>query len=106
MKKVLLFVLICLSTLNMKAQILGAFDCKDPDAWFDKEIYFIAQNNFVSAFRRRFRCDQACRAAAGDENLLRRGRDSPDDVIIELVRRITFFQIFHVLWLFRHSDFA
>lgn len=48
MKKLLLFVFLCLSTLNTKAQVNGAFDCKDPKAWFNKEIYFVAQNNVVS----------------------------------------------------------
>lgn len=48
MKKFLLLVFLCLGTLNMKAQVYGAFDCKDPKAWFDKEIYFVAQNNVVS----------------------------------------------------------
>lgn len=47
MKKLLLFVLLSLSTIYLKAQVQGAFDCKDPNAWVDKEIYFVAQNNYV-----------------------------------------------------------
>jgi hypothetical protein len=41
-KVVLLFALLC--SLSIKAQFAAGFGCGDPDAWFDKEIYFYCQN--------------------------------------------------------------
>lgn len=47
MKKFLLILLVVVSTVVAKAQVFGEFSCKDPDAWFDTEIYFVATNEFV-----------------------------------------------------------
>lgn len=38
-----LFILLCFSIFS-NAQFLGGFGCGDPNAWFDKEIYFYCQN--------------------------------------------------------------
>ena len=43
-KKCLLFVLFVLMTLYVRSQVIGGFDCKSPNALFDKEIYFVAYN--------------------------------------------------------------
>ncbi len=45
MKKVLLTLLFTVMALFANAQFYGGFGCGDPDAWFDKEIYFYCQNN-------------------------------------------------------------
>lgn len=47
MKKFLLILLVFVSTVVAKAQVYGEFSCKDPDAWFDTEIYFVAINQFA-----------------------------------------------------------
>lgn len=48
-KKVLLFALFILISISAKSQytgqIVGGFGCGDPDAWFDKEIYFAAYHD-------------------------------------------------------------
>ena len=43
-----LYFFLSVCTLFAKAQVIGAFDCADPNAWFDKEIYFVAYNNMVN----------------------------------------------------------
>ena len=46
MKLKILFSVIALTcTLAAKAQFYGIFGYGDPDAWFDKEIYFPAKMN-------------------------------------------------------------
>ena len=45
MKRVLLTSVLAVPTLFANAQFKGGFGCGDPDAWFDKEIYFYCQNN-------------------------------------------------------------
>lgn len=47
MKKIVFSLLVLFSAICANAQIYGTFGCKDPDAWFDKEIYFVAYNGFV-----------------------------------------------------------
>lgn len=47
MKKFLFSLLVFLFTICADAQIYGSFECKDPDAWFDKEICFVAYNGYV-----------------------------------------------------------
>lgn len=46
MKKITLLLLLCIS-FSAHAQFSGAFYHADPDAWFDKEPYFLCQNNYV-----------------------------------------------------------
>lgn len=49
MRKIaLFFALLC--SMGVKAQFVGGFGCGDPDAWFDKEIYFCCQNQAVNAY--------------------------------------------------------
>lgn len=48
MKKFAFVFFLSLCTLFAKAQVIGGFDCADPNAWFDKEIYFVAYNNMVN----------------------------------------------------------
>lgn len=45
MNKLILSVILALIGITSNAQFAGGFDCADPDAWFDKEIYFYCQNN-------------------------------------------------------------
>lgn len=45
MKKILVLFLLVSSSIIANAQFLGGFGCADPDAWFNKEIYFYCQNN-------------------------------------------------------------
>lgn len=46
MKKVFLFLIGVSCSLMLNAQqIVGGFACADPDAWFNKEIFFAVQNN-------------------------------------------------------------
>lgn len=49
MRKVF-FLLVLLYSINMSAQFAGGFACGDPDAWFDKEIYFYCQNNVTNNY--------------------------------------------------------
>lgn len=44
------FILVLLYSINLSAQFTGGFACGDPDAWFDKEIYFYCQNNVTDYF--------------------------------------------------------
>lgn len=37
-------IFLSLFSLCVNAQFIGGFGCGDPDAWFDKEIYFYCQN--------------------------------------------------------------
>ena len=43
MRKVFVFILL-LCCLSIKAQFVAGFGCGDPNAWFDKEIFFYCQN--------------------------------------------------------------
>lgn len=43
-----MFALLC--SISMRAQFSGGFGCGDPDAWFDKEIYFYCQNNVTNYY--------------------------------------------------------
>lgn len=47
LRKIIVSVVCLLSVCSMHAQFNGGFDCKDPDAWFDTEIFFICQNACV-----------------------------------------------------------
>lgn len=44
-KKVLIMTLFALITASVRSQIIAGFDCHSPNAWFDKEIFFVAHNN-------------------------------------------------------------
>lgn len=44
MKRILLIFAFVLSYILTDAQFYGGFGCGDPDAWFNKEIYFYCQN--------------------------------------------------------------
>lgn len=48
LKRSALVVFFTLTAMLSNAQIIGGFNSKDPKAWFDKEIYFIAYNNVVA----------------------------------------------------------
>lgn len=49
--KRLLFAIVCVfMAIVMNAQFIGGFGCGDPDAWFDKEIYFYCQNNATTGY--------------------------------------------------------
>lgn len=37
--------LFALITASVRGQIIAGFDCHSPNAWFDKDIYFVAFNN-------------------------------------------------------------
>lgn len=50
MKKIFLFFLLLCSTVNINAQFIAGFGCEDPDAWFDKEIYFYCQNQATNMY--------------------------------------------------------
>lgn len=45
MRRILVALMLLCATLASNAQFYGGFGCGDPDAWFDKEIYFYCQNN-------------------------------------------------------------
>lgn len=45
MNRIILSLTLLLTALLSNAQFYGGFGCADPDAWFDKEIYFYCQNN-------------------------------------------------------------
>ena len=45
MKRLYFAFLLIITSLLANAQFFGGFGCADPDAWFDKEIYFYCQNN-------------------------------------------------------------
>lgn len=49
MKKILFTLALLISIcVNLKAQFYGGFAAADPNAWFDREIYFYCQNNTTS----------------------------------------------------------
>lgn len=50
MKKIILLFMFALNILFVNAQIAGGFGCADPDAWFDKEIYFWCKNNATNYY--------------------------------------------------------
>lgn len=51
MKKITLLFVLAFYTLSMNAQrIDGGFGCGDPDAWFDKEIFFWCENNATNYY--------------------------------------------------------
>lgn len=49
MKKLFIVAGLFLS-MNLSAQVVAGFGCKDADAWFDKEIYFWCQNVAVNYY--------------------------------------------------------
>lgn len=49
MRKIFLFfALFC--SIGIKAQFVAGFGCGDPDAWFDKEIFFYCQNQAINGY--------------------------------------------------------
>lgn len=50
MKKLASIIFILFCTISVKAQFVGGFGCADPDAWFDKEIYFWCQNQATNGY--------------------------------------------------------
>lgn len=50
MKRIIALLLIPLIAISTYAQITGGFNCKDKDAWFDKEIYFTAVNKAINYY--------------------------------------------------------
>lgn len=50
MKRYLVTCILALTTILANAQFNGGFGCGDPDAWFDKEIYFFCQNNASNGY--------------------------------------------------------
>lgn len=50
MKKYILACFFIFIATICKAQFYGGFGCGDPDAWFDKEIYFYCQNNVNNGY--------------------------------------------------------
>ena len=47
MKRVIIALIFIIAGFELvKAQIYAGYGCKDPDAWFDKEIYFVATNEY------------------------------------------------------------
>lgn len=47
MKKFVFIFVFAFFALVVKAQFCGVFYQADPDAWFDKEPYFMCRNSFV-----------------------------------------------------------
>lgn len=45
MKKIIIIALFVLIAISVRGQIIAGFNCHSPNAWFDKEIYFVAHNN-------------------------------------------------------------
>lgn len=48
MKKRFLIIFFSFCALFSRAQVSGGFNCADPNAWFDKEIYFVAYNGMIN----------------------------------------------------------
>lgn len=47
-RKLILLIFVAFFATIIRAQVDAGFDSKDSDAWFDKEIYFLAYNNYVA----------------------------------------------------------
>lgn len=50
MKRLLFAITFVCMAIIAKAQFVGEFGCGDPEAWFDKEIYFYCQNNATNGY--------------------------------------------------------
>ena len=49
-RRIHILLLFMLFSLGSSAQFSGGFGCGDPDAWFDKEIYFYCQNQATNYY--------------------------------------------------------
>lgn len=49
-KRTILLIILCIISIDISAQFIGGFGCGDPDAWFNKEIYFYCQNQAVNYY--------------------------------------------------------
>lgn len=47
MKRIMLLLIVIIYAITSRAQIQGGFNCRDPKAFFDKEIYFVAYNGWT-----------------------------------------------------------
>lgn len=50
MKKYIVLISLLCGSISLSAQVTGGFFCGDPDAWFDKEIFFYAKNNLRNQY--------------------------------------------------------
>lgn len=50
MKRIIIALTLALTAVLANAQFFGGFGCGDPDAWFDKEIFFYCKNNATNGY--------------------------------------------------------